>query len=331
MADAVRANQVLVLESGEEYTARYRLPAPWGAGGLVALPLIVGDRVIGGMELRFPSQRPLDVEDHAFLRTLADLCAQALDRAGLYEAERQAHAQAAAAVQARDEFLAIAAHELKTPVTSLRGFAQLLLRLTHREHHIGAPPVRLALQHIDEQSHKLHALVVQLLDLSRIEAGRLSLEKADVDLVELVEGVVTAAQAQASTHALVVDAPRPARACVDPLRIEQVLVNLVHNAIKFSPNGGLIDLSVLQSEGTVQVVVRDRGLGIPPEHRAHLFDRFYQAHAQSHRSGMGLGLHISRHIVELHGGSITPGFPADGGVCFVVALPTGHDQTPTPA
>src|SRR5256885_14778425 len=133
-----------------------------------------------------------------------------------------------------------------------------------------------------------------------------------------------------STHSLVVDAPTPIAACIDALRIEQVLVNLVNNAIKYSPDGGTIDIAATQHGEVAQVAVRDHGLGIPLDHREHIFDRFHQAHARSHRSGMGLGLYISRQIVDLHGGSIAVDFPPDGGTRFVVTLPTGRSDTPRP-
>jgi signal transduction histidine kinase len=275
--------------------------------------------------------RHFTADDVSLLQLVADRVALAIDHAHLYAAERQAHAQAVKAVQERDEFLSIAAHELKTPVTSLSGFAQTLLYVMKGETRIDAPQVRRALQHIDMQSMKLDGLITQLLDLSRIEAGRLSLDREVVDLTALVQSVVAAAQARTSAHTLVVDAPAPIAACLDPLRIEQVLVNLVNNAIKYSPDGGTIEIAVTQHGEVAQVTVRDHGLGIPPEHREHIFDRFYQAHARSHRSGMGLGLYISRQIVDLHGGSLTADFPADGGTRVVVTLPTGHGQTPRPS
>ena len=115
-------------------------------------------------------------------------------------------------------------------------------------------------------------------------------------------------------------------AWVDPLRLEQVLSNLVGNAIKYSPDGGPIALTLAVDPGgaTVRLAVRDWGLGIPEERRAHIFDRFYQAHADHHRSGLGLGLYISREIVALHGGRLEAEFPADGGARFIVTLPTGR-------
>jgi signal transduction histidine kinase len=229
------------------------------------------------------------------------------------------------------EFLSVAAHELKTPVTSLCGFAQVLLHVMKGETRIDAPQVRRALQHIEAQSMKLDSLIAQLLDLSRIEAGRLSLATEVVDLTAVVADVAAAARTRTSAHTLVVDAPAPIPARLDPLRIEQVLVNLVNNAIKYSPDGGPIDIAATQHGEVAQVAVRDHGLGIPPEDRSHIFDRFYQAHARSHRSGMGLGLYISRQIIDLHGGSITADFPADGGTRFVVTLPAGHGETLRPS
>jgi signal transduction histidine kinase len=155
------------------------------------------------------------------------------------------------------------------------------------------------------------------------------LDRQATDVTELVEAVAAAAQAQTHQHTLVVDAPGPLVADIDPVRVEQVLVNLVNNAIKYSPDGGPIDITVQPCADGVQVTIRDHGLGIAPEHQAHIFDRFYQAHAHSHRSGMGLGLHISRQILDLHGGAITAAFPTDGGSCFAVTLPRGHTDRPT--
>ena len=113
---------------------------------------------------------------------------------------------------------------------------------------------------------------------------------------------------------------------IDPLRIEQVVTNLIDNAIKYSPEGGQIDIDLGcdEVENSPRITVRDRGVGVPPEHRPHIFDRFYQAHAGgplTSMAGMGLGLYISRQIVELHGGSIQAEFPEDGGTRFVVRLP----------
>ena len=225
----------------------------------------------------------------------------------------------------RDEFLSIAAHELKTPLTSLRGFAQLLMRQLDRDE--GLDPVRLrqGLSAIDQQSAKLARLVNQLLDVSRIDAGRLDLDRKVADVVGVVEDVVATARVNTFRHEFTVRAPSGALALVDPLRLEQVVRNLVDNAIRYSPDGGPITIEVEKSReaGVVTIAVSDRGLGIPPEHQGRIFDRFHQAHPERGMGGMGLGLYISRQIVELHGGRIEAEYPEQGGTRMVVTLPIG--------
>lgn len=253
---------------------------------------------------------------NAALQLLAD------ERQKLLLSEQTARVEADRAVQTRDEFLAMAAHELKTPVTSLRGFAELLAhQFTSRG---TVDPVRLdfGLKTIVNQSTKLTTLIEQLLDISRLEVGRLTLEKQVVDMVVLVNEVVEQMQQTTALHKISVDSPPMLSALLDPIRLEQVLVNLIGNAIKYSPAGGAITVELLTSDvRTMQLRVTDQGMGIPPERRAHVFERFYQAHGQGFLGGMGLGLYISKEIVDLHGGQIAVEFPSEGGTRFVVTLP----------
>lgn len=245
------------------------------------------------------------------------------ERAEWLERERTARAEAEAAVRARDVFMSVAAHELNTPITSLRGFAQLLLRQVAGGRPLDMQRLERSLQTIDKQSAKLGKLVSQLLDVSRIESGRLSLTKAPTDLARLVHEVTANLQATTTDHTLTVLSPPAVFADVDPLRFEQVLTNLIGNAIKYSPDGGPVTIAITQaSPDFLEIRVADRGLGVAPEHRPHIFDRFYQAHAGNHFGGMGLGLFISRQIVGLHGGQLIAEFPPEGGTCFVVQLPT---------
>jgi signal transduction histidine kinase len=224
----------------------------------------------------------------------------------------------------RDEFLSVAAHELKTPLTSLRGFAQLLMRQLDRDEIPDPVRLRQALSAIDQQSAKLARLVNQLLDVSRIEAGRLALDRKVADVVGIVEDVVATARVNTFRHDFVVRAPSAALALVDPLRLEQVVRNLVDNAIKYSPDGGPIEIEVAKRrEEGVRITVSDRGLGVPKASRARIFDRFHQAHPGHAFGGMGLGLYISRQIVELHGGRIEAEFPPEGGTRMVVVVPIG--------
>ena len=246
--------------------------------------------------------------------------------------ERAARAEAEAAVRSREEFLSVAAHELRTPVTTLRGYAQVLLRQFEKAEGPDPAKVGRALQTFEHQSDKLTRLVTQLLDLSRIRAGQLVLEPEATDLAALVEGVAATAQATVGQPVQVRGGqPRGARvrASVDPLRLEQVLINLIDNATKYGQ--GPIEVEVVQpSPAAVQLAVRDRGPGVPPEHRQQIFERFFQARStakgEGQVGGLGLGLHISRQIVELHGGRIEAEFPPEGGTRFVVTLPAGLDE-----
>jgi protein-histidine pros-kinase len=246
------------------------------------------------------------------------------------EAERLRADAAENAVRKRDEFVAVAAHELKTPLTNLLGYTEMMLRLRDRGESLDTSQCGRFLQVIASQARKLNQLVEQLLDVSRIEGGKLEIHPDRCDLVHLVTSVSQEAQARTTQHTVVVVSPPSVVAIVDCLRIEQVLNNLVDNAVKYSPDGGEITLALSQpSLDTVRLAVRDRGLGIPEEHRDRIFDRYYQAHGPGHRMSMGLGLYISRQIVELHGGTIAATFPADGGTEMVITLPSSMTDPPS--
>ena len=269
------------------------------------------------------SGRRYDSADLALAEDLARRAALAVENARLYAEAQAATRTAEDAVRAREQFLSVAAHELKTPVTSLRGFAQLTLRALEQDAELDRARLQHALTVVNQQSEKLIRLVAQLLDISRIQAGRLALQLRTVDLTQLILGIVGSMQYQSHYHTLNVDGPPELQVRIDALRIEQVITNLVDNAIKYSPQGGTIDISFSSvDDDGVRIAVRDRGPGISVEHREHIFERFYQAGADAeHAAGMGLGLFISHEIVELHGGSIHAEFPPDGGAIFVVTLP----------
>jgi signal transduction histidine kinase len=243
------------------------------------------------------------------------------ERKKAQESLRESNRQLREAVAARDEFLSIAAHELKTPITSLRGFAQLLLRDTHRQREISPERLEIALGAIESQSSKLSRLVARLLDTAQIEAGKLHIERVPTDLVALVQAAFTQQQADAG-HILILEGPAQLEALVDPLRFEQVITNLLDNAAKFSPAGGSITVTLgHDAAGNIRLSVTDQGVGIPLDQRSDVFNRFHQAHGVGHLSGMGLGLYIIREIIALHGGSVEIEASPQGGSCFVVTLP----------
>lgn len=254
--------------------------------------------------------------------------ALAAENARLYRAAQEA-------ITVRDEFLSVAAHELKTPLTTLRGTAQLTLRRFDKQGTLSAEQVHTSLETIERQSRRLSRIVNHLLDISRLQEGKLALQPEPVDLLKLVEQAVAVAQTTTTRHQLQVEAQPGGEADKDdfmmqgdPLRLEQVLANLLDNAIKYSPQGGPITVSVGHAgPGTLAFEVRDRGLGIPPELRSQVFERYFHAHpairltGANAMAGMGLGLFISREIVELHHGHIEARFPPEGGTAMQVTLP----------
>lgn len=248
------------------------------------------------------------------------------ERAQLLIREQAARAALEDALRLRDEFLSVAAHELKTPVTSLRGSAELLLR--DAEH---GRPERLerGLRRIDEQSRKLGQLVTQLLDVSRIQSGRLSLERVGTDLVALVRDVVSSVDAQ--DHVVEILGPPALVAEVDPVRMEQVLTNLVDNSVKYSRPGGHVAVSLAEDTGRAVIVIEDEGPGVAPQDRERIFHPFFRAAPRDAVAGMGLGLYISRQIVEQHGGRLQAEFPQPAGARMIVTIPVGERQSVPPA
>ena len=261
------------------------------------------------------------------------LTSQRRDLEGLARDLASRRQEAEAAVRTRDDFLAVAAHELKTPVTSLRAAVQLTSRRIERRGTVEPDELKRTLRMIDAQSDKLTRQVEQLLDAAGVDARTLRIHLRATDLTELAERVAAAARWRMGarmaptrhpepTHTITVRAPEALVAAVDGPRLEQVLANLVDNAVKYNPEGGPVEIELsAPNPGMVRLAVTDRGPGIPPERRPYVFERLYQAHGESYQSGLGLGLYIARHIVELHGGRIEVEAPAEGGSRFVVMLP----------
>jgi signal transduction histidine kinase len=242
--------------------------------------------------------------------------------------EREARIAAEAAIQVRDEFLSVAAHELKTPLTGLVANAQYMARKLQRTGLEVPDWLSNGLRIVDEQSSRLSRLVGQLLDITWLDLHKELLERPATDLTALARQVAGPFASRKTKHEIVVTGDPGVIAEVEPESISQVLTNLLDNAIKYSPDGGEIEIAVRQIDTeSVCLSVRDHGIGIPPEKRASIFERFYQAHADDHRSGLGLGLYIIQQIVAKHDGTITAEFPTDGGTRFVVRLPV-HAPTP---
>jgi signal transduction histidine kinase len=230
------------------------------------------------------------------------------------------------ALQSRDAFIQEATHELRAPLTNVLGAAQLFVRDLNRSEQPDLGRLRNYAGIIEHQTRRLSRLVDHLLELPHLEGRGLRLSRINIDLAALVRDVAASVEAMDAEHRIEVRTPIQLYAAVDPNRIEELLAALLENAFKFSPAGGGVEMELTAPDrGSARLVVRDHGIGVPPDKRAQLFERFYQAHAGLHfagQVGVGLGLYISRRIVEQHGGLITAEFPADGGTRVVIRLPT---------
>ncbi len=257
----------------------------------VAIPVPGGDR-----------RDELGVLARAMTRTADDLV--------------RANAELGRSIAARDEFLSIASHELKTPLTALKLQLQLGER---REGGRGAPWLASAIRQVD----RVAALVAELLDLARIRAGRLTLDARPADLAELAAGAAErlADVLERSGNALALDAPAPVGARCDPARIEQVLANLLVNASRHAP-GARVSVRVFREADRAVVVVEDDGPGIPADALERVFDPYEKVERAGPEQGLGLGLYIVRQIVEAHGGTIRAGPGRAGGASFRVELPS---------
>lgn len=281
-------------------------------GAVAAFPLLLQDRPIGVLAIGFDGLQPLEHCDRALGSALAGQCALALDRARLFQ-ELQLVAQA------QEDFLNVAAHELRAPLGTLCLAVRLLARDARTR--IGAEMEGRA-RTIERQAERLARLSDALLDLTRIAAGRLELERVPVDLASLVrEAAARVSDDAAAAHCpLAVDAPGPVEAVLDPQRMEQVLDNLLSNAFKYG-RGTPVCLSARREGDRGVVVVSDGGIGIPPEHQRRIFARFERAVEGRQYPGLGLGLWIVRQIVEAHGGAIRVESAPGQGATFTVALP----------
>jgi signal transduction histidine kinase/DNA-binding response OmpR family regulator len=288
-----------------------------GVTGALAVPLMVRGRALGALALvSGPSGRRYGPSDLMLAAELARRAAVALENAELYREAREA-------IRIRDEFLSIASHEFRTPLTGLLGHAQLLQRRMSRSSTLAERDAR-ALQTIVEQASRLNRMITALLDVSRLQTGQFTIERRPLDLNDLVRRLAEEVRPTLDRHELRVTAgPTPARVLGDELRLHEVLQNLVHNALKYSPNGGEVEIVVGQSNGWAWMTVRDQGIGIPAEALPNLFRRFYRApNAQDQQiGGIGLGLYVVNELVSLHGGVIEVESEVGKGSAFTVRLP----------
>jgi PAS domain S-box-containing protein len=289
---------------------------------VMIVPLTARGRVLGALSvISTQPDRSYDPTDLAIAEELARRCGQAVDNARL-------HQEAQAAVKARDRFVSIASHELRTPIARVKGYAEMVLA-AHSDGDLTEEMLQRSLKRIDHASDRLAALVRDLLDVSKISAGTMPMRLRPVDVTELVRDVVSRYQEQlklgdSSGHLLLDIVGNPRQIAADPDRIEQVLTNLLENALKYSPDGAELRVRVQPKARGVLIEVQDHGIGLPPQAAERVFEPFSRAAnaEQLQITGMGLGLFICRNIIEQHKGRIWARSAGEGqGTLMSVWLP----------
>jgi PAS domain S-box-containing protein len=286
-----------------------------GLGSYMCIPLAVRGQTFGVITFVSDAAKPYDPHDVGVAEELARRAALAVDNARLYR-------EAQEAVRARDEFISMASHDLRGPLTTIRLQAQSLVRNLRGKAAPGPEEVASKLESVGGQVDRMVHMMELLLDISRITAGRLELQREEVDLAALVSGCAArlTEDAEAAGCELRVEAPKKVVGSWDRMRIEQVVTNLLTNAIKFGP-GAPVEVTVDGAGSIATLMVRDYGVGISSEHQAQIFDRFQRVHAQKNVNGFGIGLWIVRRILEAHGGHIVVDSRAGIGATFTVELP----------
>lgn len=281
-------------------------------GAIAAFPLLLHDRPLGALVIGLDGLRPLEHCDRALASALAGQCALALDRARLFR-------EIQLVAEAQEDFLNVAAHEVRAPLGTLCLAVRLLARDARAR--VG-PEMEGRARTIERQADRLARLSDALLDLTRIAAGRLELQREPVDLAALVrDAAARLAEDAAAAHCpLAVDAPGPLQALLDPQRLEQVVDNLLSNAFKYG-HGTPVRIAARREGDRGVVRVEDGGIGIAPEHQARIFGRFERAVEGRRYPGLGLGLWIIRQIVDAHGGSIRVESAPGQGAAFTLELP----------
>ncbi|HEX7997302.1 MAG TPA: CHASE domain-containing protein [Pyrinomonadaceae bacterium] len=285
-------------------------------------PMSVMGRIIGTIDVQSYDPDAYGEEHVTALRMAANLAAVAVENVRLFERENKARTLAEESNRMKDEFLATVSHELRTPLTAIFGWSRLLSSGT-----LDAEASTRAVETIERNARAQAQIIDDILDVSRIITGKLHFDVEAFELTNVVEAAINAVRPAADAKHIRLETVfenHPFLISGDQNRLQQVVWNLLSNAVKFTPAGGRVEVGLTQSGSHVEITVTDTGQGISPEFLPYVFDRFRQADASTTRQhgGLGLGLAIVRHLVELHGGTVSAESPGEGlGASFRVRLP----------
>ncbi len=326
LAETRQPVQVPDIALADAYHSRLRdILLRLGFRALLAVPLLREDRIVGGLVVNRKTPGEFSRETIDLLNTFATQSALAIQNARLFREIEDKGAQLEAANQHKSEFLANMSHELRTPLNAVIGFSEVLLERMFGDLN---PKQEEYLQDILSSGRHLLSLINDILDLSKIEAGRMDLDLTTFDLPVALDNALTLVRERAARHGIALHVAvddRVGTVVADERKIKQVVLNLLSNAVKFTPEGGRITVRALPAGDAVEVSVSDTGIGIALEDQQAIFEEFRQVGSDyaRKREGTGLGLTLARRFVELHGGTIRVESEVGRGSTFTVTLPVG--------
>ena len=298
----------------------------FGFRASLAVPLLREDRIIGGLVVRRKSTGEFRPEVIELLKTFATQSVLAIQNARLFREIEEKSQQIEAANRHKSEFLANMSHELRTPLNAIIGFSEVL-----QERYFGELNEKQA-EYTDDiltSGRHLLSLINEILDLSKVEAGRMELELATFDLPLAIDNARTFVRERATNHGITLEVKVDERIgdiVGDERKIKQILLNLLSNAVKFTPEGGRITINARPANGAIEISVTDTGIGIAEEDQPRIFEEFRQVGNESKKiEGTGLGLTLAKKFVELHGGRIWVESEVGKGSTFVFTLPLGKE------
>jgi two-component system, NtrC family, sensor kinase len=322
VADTRAPIQISDISGGTAYRGRLEVIVRSGYRAILSLPLLREDQLIGALTVnaKTPREFPSAVVD--LLTTFATQSALAIQNARLFREIADKSSQLEVASQHKSEFLANMSHELRTPLNAIIGFSEVLGERMFGELNEKQEEY---LKDIHASGQHLLSLINDILDLSKIEAGRMELELTDFNLPATLDNAMTLVRERAGRHGIALHMTvdeRVEQVRADERKIRQVVLNLLSNAIKFTPEGGRIEVRAVPSNGAVEVSVADTGVGIAPEDQEAIFEEFRQVGTAAKKvEGTGLGLALSRKFIELHAGRIRVESQVGVGSTFTFAIP----------
>jgi signal transduction histidine kinase len=313
-----------ILEEHESSATHVRpMLARLGYRSVLAVPLLREERILGALTVWRKDAGSFSTEVVNLLQTFATQSALAIQNARLFREIEDKSRQIEAANRHKSEFLANMSHELRTPLNAIIGFSEVLGERLFGE--LNEKQAEYTEDILTSGRHLL-SLINEILDLSKVEAGRMELEVAAFDLPLAIDNARTFVRERATKHGITLDVSVDDRLgdfVGDERKIKQILLNLLSNAVKFTPEGGRIGINAKQTNGAVEISVTDTGIGIAPEDQPKIFEEFRQVNADyAHKSeGTGLGLTLAKKFVELHGGRIWVESEMGKGSKFTFTLP----------